>query len=42
MPNAEKMVLPRRDHVAHQKAPGEVADVIQALACTVIPANPDT
>jgi pimeloyl-ACP methyl ester carboxylesterase len=38
MPNAEKIVLPRRDHQAQQKAPGEVADVIQALARRVIPA----
>jgi pimeloyl-ACP methyl ester carboxylesterase len=39
MPNAEKIVLPRRDHLAQQKAPGEVADVIQALADKVIPAT---
>jgi pimeloyl-ACP methyl ester carboxylesterase len=39
MPNAEKIVLARRDHLANQKAPGEVADVIQALACKVIPAT---
>jgi pimeloyl-ACP methyl ester carboxylesterase len=39
MPNAEKIVLARRDHLAHQKAPGEVAEVIQALACKVIPAT---
>ena len=38
MPNAKKIVLARRDHLAHQKAPGEVAEVIQALACEVIPA----
>ena len=37
MPNAEKIVLARRDHLAHQKAPGEVAGVIQALAGKVIP-----
>jgi pimeloyl-ACP methyl ester carboxylesterase len=38
MPNVEKVVLARRDHQAQQKAPGEVADVIQALAGRVIPA----
>jgi pimeloyl-ACP methyl ester carboxylesterase len=37
MPNAEKIVLERRDHQAHQKAPGDVAEVIQALARRVIP-----
>jgi pimeloyl-ACP methyl ester carboxylesterase len=35
MPNAEKIMLAGRDHLAHQKAPGEVADVIQTLACRV-------
>jgi pimeloyl-ACP methyl ester carboxylesterase len=39
MPNAEQTVLARRDHQAHQKAPGDVADVIQALARRVIPAT---
>ena len=38
MPSAETIVLPRRDHLAHQKAPGEVAGVIEALARKVIPA----
>src|SRR5215469_6449745 len=38
MPTAEKIVLTGRDHLAHQKAPGEVAEAIQALACRVIPA----
>lgn len=39
MPNAEKVVLVRRDHLAQQKAPGEVARVIQALADRVFPAT---
>ena len=39
MPNAEKIVLARRDHMAHHKAPGEVAEVVQALACRVFPAT---
>ena len=39
IPNAENIVLARRDHLAHQKARGEVAEAIQALACTVIPAT---
>jgi len=38
MPNAEKIVLPGRDHLAHQKAPGEVAGVIEELAGKVMPA----
>jgi len=38
MPNAEKIVLPGRDHLAHQKSPGEVAGVIEELAGKVMPA----
>jgi pimeloyl-ACP methyl ester carboxylesterase len=40
LPNADKIVLARRDHTAHQKAPGEVAQVIQTLADKVIPQAP--
>jgi pimeloyl-ACP methyl ester carboxylesterase len=32
MPHAERVTLPRRDHFAHRKAPGEVARVIAAFA----------
>lgn len=36
MPHAEKVVLPRRDHSAHIKAPAEVARVIENLAGTIL------
>jgi pimeloyl-ACP methyl ester carboxylesterase len=36
LPHAEKVVLAGRDHSAHLKAPGEVADVIEALAGRVL------
>ncbi len=37
MPHAEKVVLARRDHSAHLKAPDEVARVIETLADRVLP-----
>jgi pimeloyl-ACP methyl ester carboxylesterase len=37
MPHAEKVVLARRDHSAHLKAPDEVARVIETLAARVLP-----
>jgi pimeloyl-ACP methyl ester carboxylesterase len=37
MPGSEKVILARRDHSAHLKAPGEVAHVIESLAGKVLP-----
>jgi hypothetical protein len=37
MPCSEKVILARRDHSAHLKAPGEVAHVIETLAGKVVP-----
>ena len=37
MPHAEKVVLARRDHSAHLRAPDEVAHVIENLADRVLP-----
>jgi pimeloyl-ACP methyl ester carboxylesterase len=37
MPGSETVILARRDHSAHLKAPGEVAHVIEALAGKVLP-----
>ena len=37
MPHAEKVVLARRDHSAHLRAPDEVAHVIETLADRVLP-----
>jgi pimeloyl-ACP methyl ester carboxylesterase len=37
MPHAEKVVLARRDHSAHLRAPDEVARVIETLADRVLP-----
>jgi pimeloyl-ACP methyl ester carboxylesterase len=37
MPGSEKVILARRDHSAHLKAPGEVAHVIETLAGKVLP-----
>jgi pimeloyl-ACP methyl ester carboxylesterase len=37
MPGSEKVILARRDHSAHLKAPGEVARVIETLAGKVLP-----
>ena len=37
MPHAEKVVLTRRDHSAHLRAPDEVAHVIETLADRVLP-----
>ena len=37
MPHAEKVVLARRDHSAHLRAPDEVARVIETLAARVLP-----
>jgi hypothetical protein len=36
MPHASKVILARRDHSAHLKAPGEVAQVIETLASAVL------
>jgi hypothetical protein len=36
MPHAEKVVLPRQGHGADQRAPGEVARVIETLADKVL------
>jgi pimeloyl-ACP methyl ester carboxylesterase len=36
LPHAEKVILPRRDHTAHTKAPREVAAVIETLANKVL------
>lgn len=36
LPNAEKVVLRRQGHGAHQRAPGRVARVIENLASTVL------
>jgi pimeloyl-ACP methyl ester carboxylesterase len=36
MPNAEKVVLTGRDHMAHRKEPTEVGNVIQCLADRVL------
>ncbi|MDA8063699.1 MAG: alpha/beta hydrolase [Actinomycetota bacterium] len=41
MPNATKVVLPRRDHTAHLRAPGDVAAVIERLADRVLGSPPD-
>jgi pimeloyl-ACP methyl ester carboxylesterase len=37
IPHASKVILARRDHSAHLKAPGEVAQVIETLARAVLP-----
>ncbi len=37
MPHAEKVILARRDHSAHLRAPDEVARVIETLADRVLP-----
>jgi pimeloyl-ACP methyl ester carboxylesterase len=37
MPHAEKVILARRDHSAHLRAPDEVAHVIETLADRVLP-----
>jgi pimeloyl-ACP methyl ester carboxylesterase len=37
MPYSEKVILARRDHSAHLKAAGEVAQVIETLAGKVLP-----
>jgi hypothetical protein len=36
VPHAEKVVLPRQGHGANQRAPGDVARVIETLAGTVL------
>jgi len=36
LPHADKVVLPRQGHGAHQTAPGDVARVIETLAGKVL------
>ena len=40
IPHASKVILADRDHSAHLKAPGEVAQVIETLATAVLPRAP--